>query len=339
MTTVPPPADFADNARWLTQAIDPSATIVRLVDMNEERYRAAAFLDDRLFQQAPPPTMLCDWNDLARSIETTSRPGPGWIFHIGHVGSTLVARLLGELAGFLSIREPRLLRDLVALKPEAIARTAPVARGFFARPLGARTSVLVKATSFVSELAPRLFDEGGRALFLYASPVNYVCSILAGENSRRELAMLADTRAARMAARITGLDDARRSEAHLAAAAWACEMTSLEASAAQIGQQAILWADFDRMLDDVAGSLERITSFFGLPGGVQVLTEIASGPLMGRYSKALDYEYSPALRRDLLDEAGRDYRTQIDAAMAMLHKAAGTSPLLASALVRAGTES
>ena len=41
-----------------------------------------------------------------------------WIFHIGHVGSTLVSRLLGELAGVLAIREPRLLRDLALTPPE-----------------------------------------------------------------------------------------------------------------------------------------------------------------------------------------------------------------------------
>jgi hypothetical protein len=60
---------------------------------------------------------------------------------------------------------------------------------------------------------------------------------------------------------------------------------------------------------------------------------------MGRYSKALEYEYSPSLRRELLAEAGRDHRADIDQAIAMLNEAAPNSPLLARALCRAEPES
>ena len=43
----------------------------------------------------------------ARSTDDM-RSDARWIFHIGHVGSTLVSRLLGELDEVLAIREPRL---------------------------------------------------------------------------------------------------------------------------------------------------------------------------------------------------------------------------------------
>jgi hypothetical protein len=56
---------------------------------------------------------------------------------------------------------------------------------------------------------------------------------------------------------------------------------------------------------------------------------------MRRYSKALEYDYSPGLRRELLAEARRDYGHHIDSAIAMLEKAAASSPLLARALSRA----
>jgi hypothetical protein len=57
---------------------------------------------------------------------------------------------------------------------------------------------------------------------------------------------------------------------------------------------------------------------------------------MRKYSKALEYDYSPTLRRDLIVDAGRRYRREIDAALAMLNQAAEQSPLLARALGRAG---
>ncbi len=57
---------------------------------------------------------------------------------------------------------------------------------------------------------------------------------------------------------------------------------------------------------------------------------------MKRYSKAPEYEYSPALRSDLISEALATDGPAIDDALAMLGRAAEKSPLLARALERAG---
>jgi hypothetical protein len=57
---------------------------------------------------------------------------------------------------------------------------------------------------------------------------------------------------------------------------------------------------------------------------------------MKRYSKALEYEYSPDLREELIAGALHLHGGEIDAALAMLRAAAEKSPLLARALARAG---
>ena len=46
----------------------------------------------------------------------------------------------------------------------------------------------------------------------------------------------------------------------------------------------------------------RVADFFGFDAG-RALAAIAAGPLMSRYSKALEYEYSASLRRELIAEA------------------------------------
>ena len=56
----------------------------------------------------------------------------------------------------------------------------------------------VKATSFAGEIAPELVPSGERALFMYATPANYIASILAGENSVQELRTLAGSRSQRL---------------------------------------------------------------------------------------------------------------------------------------------
>ena len=47
MSSAPTPQEIARDARWLAQALDPSAGQVRLIAMDRDSYRAASFLDDR----------------------------------------------------------------------------------------------------------------------------------------------------------------------------------------------------------------------------------------------------------------------------------------------------
>ena len=112
------PEEIARDATWLAQALDPNAGMVRLVAMDRDSYRAASFLDDRLMQQQVD-AQIVPWPEVEAAVEGDLRTDARWIFHIGHVGSTLVSRLLGELDGVLGVREPRLLRDL-ALSPAEV---------------------------------------------------------------------------------------------------------------------------------------------------------------------------------------------------------------------------
>jgi hypothetical protein len=339
MSSAPPPQlqpqDIARDAHWLLQAYDAPTRQARIVAMDREAYRAASFLDDRLFAR-PMNALIVPWSPVAESLAASNRKDARWIFHIGHVGSTLMARLLGEIPHVLALREPRFLRDLAALPAEERASMGDTVQRAFSRTFAADEVALVKATSAVSEIAPELVPPGERALLMYASPRAYIATILAGDASIQELRMLVDVRKARSADRISGLDRPPASDAHRAAAAWACEMTSIEAAADAMADRDIEWADFDLMLEDMEAALGRAAQFFGFAASGDQLRAIAHGPLMRRYSKALEYDYSANLRRDLIAEATEEHRRDIDDALAMLRAAAEKSPLLARALQRAG---
>ena len=97
MSSQPLPVNWTDDATWLVQAIDPKDRLIRLIRMNDEAYRRASFLDDRVLGDAAD-ARLCS---LDEAVAAAVRIGPdraGWIFHIGHVGSTLVSRLLATWA-------------------------------------------------------------------------------------------------------------------------------------------------------------------------------------------------------------------------------------------------
>ena len=331
------PEEIARDAHWLAQAMDPAADVVRLIAMDRDAYRQASFLDDRMLQR-PLTTQLVPVQTVMSAVALEARRDARWIFHIGHVGSTLVARLLGELPNVLSVREPRLLRDITTVAAAHRSAFTDAAQALFSRTFAPEETALVKATSFVSEIAAELVPAGGGALFMYAAPRAYIASILAGENSLHEQRILAVSRGQRMAGRVQGLDSQQRSDAHLAAAAWACEMTSLEAAAAAMPDRQVAWLDFDRALDAMGSELARLAGFFGFAANDRHIDAVVRGPLMSRYSKALEYEYSPGLRRELLAQAARAHGREIDDALAMLGRAAEKSPLLASALERAQAE-
>ena len=85
-------------------------------------------------------------------------------------------------------------------------------------------------------------------------------------------------------------------------------------------------------------ALSRVAEFFGFSASPEQLRAIARGPLMGRYSKDVSYDYSAALRRELIAEATDMHRANIEGALAMLRGAAEKSPLLARALERSQPE-
>jgi hypothetical protein len=317
-----------DTPEWLPFQLDPATGRVDWLRMTEADYRAASFLDQRVlrpdseFRQSDWPAMPAE-----------ARRDADYIFHIGNVGSTLISRLLGELPTVLALREPLLLRTATEGQFETLA-------ALFSRTFRPDQRAMVKATSFASEVADRMIRPGSRALFLYATPDHYLENILAGENSWQTLQALSPIRLARLQGRCPGLeaDLGRMHDGLKAALGWACEMTSLEAAAAKLPAEAVLWMDFDVFLTDPTRHFAAVAAHFGHPVAPAAARAICTGPLMGRYSKALEYEYSPGLRRELLADARRRHGGPIRDALNWLEGLESRYPAAAQAIRRARAE-
>jgi hypothetical protein len=321
--------------------LDPTADSLLLVRLDEAALTAASFLDERVLAPSAERSQVA-WADAAAAMVPEARRDAQYIFHIGHVGSTLLSRLLGELPDILSLREPLLLRSLAEAMGSGrwdggeAERRIDAATALLSRTFRPDQRALVKATSFTSEIADRLVGPVSRAVFLHVSPRAYVETILGGDSSRQELAVLTPSRIARLAGRCPGLvlNPQAMTEAQKAAVGWTCEMTSLARAASLLGPERVLWIDFDGFLARPAETLVEAAGFLSHAVPPEAAEALAAGPLMRRYSKALEYDYSPALRREVLADARRRFGRDIDQALAGLAGLGQRWPAVAGVLER-----
>jgi hypothetical protein len=319
-----PAQEIARSPAWFPlERLAPDA--VRLVKLDESAYARASFLDQRLLGQGYPQAH-CTRAELAAAA-TGLMLEARYVFHIGHVGSTLIARLLGAHPAYFALREPALLRTFPLPLPPAAATDLEVLLRLFSRTWHAPQRALIKVTSFASDLAEGVLGSGdsARAVFMFAQPLTYLRTILAGPNSRREAQQLAGLRLARLARRLGAPARAPRFEGEYLAMSWLCEMTAL-AQAAAAHPARILWVDFDHFLTDPVASLVRISAALGEPLTPAAAASLVAGPLMRQYSKAPEHAYDAALRRAVLAAAEAEHGTELSRGIAWLTACAEHAP-------------
>jgi hypothetical protein len=311
-------AELSASPAWypLSVAGDRRVSVVRL---EETGYAAASFLDERLLEGGSPVRTL----PLTVAAEAADRLAPRahYVFHIGHVGSTLISRLIGARPAFFALREPSLLR--ARSRTDASAAQLPL-RGLlalFSRTWRPEQRAVIKLTSIVSEIGRQILaaSEEPQALLMYARPLAYLRGIFGGPNSRRESQALAPDRLRRLLERHPALGSSQppRVEGEWVAMSWLCEMSALAAIARGFASRAH-WVDFDEFLAAPSPGLASIFGALGSPAEPAEVEGLLAGPIMRRYSKAPEHAYDAQLRREVLAGADLDFRADIHRGMTWL---------------------
>jgi hypothetical protein len=248
------------------------------VPMDRAAYHRSIFLDRRISLAPGQPVKVPGLTAEGRSAAPV-----GWIFHMAHCGSTLLARALDDLDASLVLREPLALRQL-ALAPDP-ARLALVL-AMLGKRYRADAPTLVKANVPVNFLLPRIAaaDSNVRAIQLHLPLRAYLLAILRSDTHRTWLRNVTGQLAAYLGD-LSALSDAER-----AAALWLAQIEAFAAAQAAMPRARAL--DAELFFAEPAGVLKAAARHLDVPIADTTLEAVAAGPLFATYSK------NPALAFD-----------------------------------------
>jgi hypothetical protein len=285
-------------------------------EMDAAAYRRSIFLDARIDPAGPGMLKVPIGPLLAHG--TAAQVAPlGWIFHIAHCGSTLLARGLDGSEDGLVLREPLPLRQL-AVEAAAAFAGQPADAGWrsglqlvaamLARSYEGMAPTVVKANVPVNFILPELMtlDPDAKAILLHFSLHDYLAAILRSPDHRAWLASVTREIAPAIEAEvgpIDGLDDAER-----AAALWLAQMRVYARALDRWPQLHSL--DAEHLFDAPQATIMAARAYFGRaapadPAAITALTSTYAKNPQAAFDNAARLERHAAIRAQIAPELAR----------------------------------
>lgn len=265
-------------------SLDGDAAI--FVPMDRAAYHRSIFLDARI-APAGDGSMRVPLALLAGQVPP---PRPtGWIFHVAHCGSTLLARALDQASSNLVLREPLALRQL-AVAPNAAL--LPVVAAMLGKRYRPEAPTIVKANVPVNFLLPELaaLDPHARAIFLHLPLRGYLLAILRSDDHRAWLRRVTT----QLAPHLGPLPE---SDAERAAALWLAQMRAYTAAIGRLPNARSL--DAETFFGAPRDVLQAAATHLDVTMPPAQIDTIVEGPLFATYSKnpAVQFDNEARLAR------------------------------------------
>ncbi|MGH8397146.1 MAG: hypothetical protein ACRETA_02725 [Gammaproteobacteria bacterium] len=342
MNTHPFLTGLQDNPDFLLQNLDFQNQSGLIVKIDERAYRQASFLDERVFSTDTQGAWFPFQTLLEATTGLTIQKAPHFIFHIGHCGSTLISRLLGELPETFSLREPIAPLALAVIRREMGADNAPLDmetwRRLFAMSLTSLSRTynindrpIIKLTSAAGNLLEPVLqaNAASKALLLYVDLETWLAIMLRAEATRENLhaysgVWLKDFQ------RLTGRDDIQLQaldDTRQAVISWLTMMLSFQLADKRYPGRT-QWLNFDDFLLHTTEHLASISEFFGLQLSTQQSQELPSSPLLRSYSKIPTQAFNPGLRTQELQEAQTQFHDEIQKGLRWAEELCRDTPAL-----------
>lgn len=325
------------------QRIDPIARSALILRMRPAAYRKAIFLDRRVLPLTAEGFVM-PHDDLVGWTQAIADPPLPihFIFHSGHVGSTLLSRLIDEAPGVLGLREPPPLKTLAEAHDRLGEPNPPLPDGHYERWFATQLrlwrrgydntrSIVVKATSDAARIGHLLLQAApeAKAILLNVTAETYLALALSGASSVDIETKLAER--TRRLTRLLGAFENPQSRGEKIALSWLAEqLTHDRLSHPWPGR--MLRLDFDAFLADPSAHLDAVFHHLRIERPTSLGCDVSAHVLMRQYSKSPERVYSSADRSARLKLSRRENAAEIACGLTWLERLAGNHPRAAAAL-------
>ena len=301
--------------------------------MDRGAYHRSIFLDRRISAVSPQMASI-HVNHLLKHVGDSLLPlaGNGWIFHIAHCGSTLLARALDDLDRSLVLREPLALRQLGVARTQSASgerdrewySRLELTVGLAGRRYRPDAPVVVKANVPVNFIVPDLMEMApSPAIFLYFPLRAYLLAILRSADHRNWV-MNVTTQLQPALTRLVGsIEEAEISER--AAALWMAQM-KLYADALErfAGARSLPAED---LFNEPLPTISAAAAHLGIEIPERDLETLVTGPLFSTYSKSPAEAFDNARRLAVQAEMSDLLGPEIDKARRWVEERLAACPL------------
>lgn len=300
-------------------------------DMNRSAYERSIFLDRRIVAASPrilrvPTAGLAEY----RQRNVREAPSIGWIFHIAHCGSTLLARGLDRASDDLVLREPMVLRQLgVAASAGRDGAQSNQQLAMAAAMLGKRyrasAPVIVKANVPVNFIVPQLLalNPVAPAIFLYFTLDDYLAAVLRTANHRQWVASITSELRVSIEEQVGSVGGLPIEQ--LAAALWLAQMRVYAAALASHDQARSL--DAEQLFNAPRGVLTAAFAHFGIAISEAQIGAILQGELLSTYSKNPQVAFDNSQRTQRQAQLKRELANELRSAREWIESRLPAHPL------------
>jgi hypothetical protein len=266
-----------------------------------------------------------------------ARPQPAFIFHHAFVCSTLLARCLNQIDAFFSLKEPWIFRRLADVKR---ARDAAVPGDRWRETFTKYTRLLcrnfrsgktpvIKATNVANNLLADVLEflPERPVLYLYSDLESFLISNLRKtDDTKQKIPALAQSflRDGDFARRFPQMSDpSQLTFVQACGLIWLVNLYDFMGTMGRLKGAAVRSLDVRDFLDDLPGTLEALSRFFGHTPDAAEIGRMTDPAVLESNAKDPSSPYSPAQRRADLTEIGRRYSRELAQVQAWIGPAAG----------------
>lgn len=299
------------------------------LDMDRAAYARSIFADRRVAPASDKVLQVAVGQLAAAAPAGLGTADIGWIFHIAHCGSTLLARAL-DVAGDLVIREPMALRQLGVeaangARGPAWKTKLDLSVTLMGRRYAPDAPVIIKANVPTNIIAADLLaaSPSGRAIFLHFPLEAYLLAILRSDNHRKWIENVTASLRPALVAEIG--DDRQTSPATLAAALWLTQMRIYADLMDRYSTTVSL--DADTLFDHPKPVLAAAFAYFGVEADHRQVEAIVASDLFSTYSKTPGVAFDNAARLARQSAVRREIASELELARVWVDKRLAVRPL------------